>query len=267
MALYAIDGTFSERKHLSNVYYFAHRYAEERSAFWSGPGTPAASLGWGLSGALFGTGSSRLVEQVIERIRQDRRANPRLRIDLVGFSRGAAIALEVAWTLHTRGFVTERTEDSTVRDIPSVRFLGLFDTVHSMGFPMFLVGGPKFLGNRRWKAEAIPPNVINSAQAISDDERRSLFRGTNLPPPVPTRGHFHEREKFEGVHSDVGGHIENNPVLARIALRWMITKARAAGIRMHDTGLVTDAEIIDAQRNGALNPTGGQATGARPWAY
>src|SRR5262245_57816427 len=130
MALYAIDGTYSERKHLSNVYHFAHRYADGRSGYWSGPGTPAASLGWGVSGALFGTGSRRLVEQVFERIRDDRRNNPNLRIDLVGFSRGAAIALEVASMLHREGFVVERTANSVKREIPSVRFLGLFDTVH-----------------------------------------------------------------------------------------------------------------------------------------
>lgn len=266
MALYAIDGTWSERRDLSNVYYFAHRYAEERAAYWSGPGTPAASLGWGLSGALFGTGSRRLVEQVVARIGHDRRNQPRLRIDLVGFSRGAAVALEVAWALYKHGIVTERREDAVVRDIPSVRFLGLFDTVHSMGFPVFAAGGVKFLGNRRWRTQAIPPNVINSAQAISDDERRALFRGSDLPPPVPTRGHFHERQTFDGVHSDVGGNIENNPVLARIALRWMVHKAKAAGIRMHESGLITDREVAEAERCGALNPTGGQASGTRAWA-
>lgn len=162
MALYAIDGTLSERKHRSNVYHFATRYRDPDGRpprFFSGPGTSAPSAGAGIAGALFGTGSKRLVELVVDTIAKDRKRDLNLPIDLIGFSRGAAIANEVAWVLGTSGILRDKTADSRIYDVPSIRFLGLFDPVHSMGFPIPTFRGPVFLGNRRWCAHKIPDNV------------------------------------------------------------------------------------------------------------
>lgn len=266
MALYAIDGTWSERVHRSNVYYFAMRYQGDRAAYWSGPGTPAASLGWGFCGAMFGTGSKRLAEQVADRVCQDRKHDMYRPIDIVGFSRGAAIANEVANILWKRGCLCERTSNSVKTEHPSIRFLGLFDPVHSMGFPVPTPNGPRFLGNRRWTAHRIPPNVKRSAQVISEDERRAVFRASDLVAPPATRGTPHQIRKFPGDHSDVGGHIENNPYLARWTLRWMVLSARDAGVGISTAGLITDEELQEARRKGLLTPSAGVGKGARPWA-
>lgn len=270
MALYAIDGTMSDRDALSNVYYFACRYkcpSIGNARYYSGPGTSAASLGFGVSGAVFGTGAKRLVNLVVETIAEDTKYNPDLPIDLIGFSRGAAIANEVAHVLGTKGILRERTEDSTRTDIPSVRWMGLFDPVHSMGFPIPTFHGPVFLGNRRWCTNRIPNNVKSSTVLIAQDERRDLFRASYLPPRQAARGFFHHQKVLAGTHSDVGGHIENNRVLARIALRKMIEEAVSVGVPVRTTGLITDLEIEQARERKLLNPTvapGGHST--RSWA-
>ena len=269
MALYAIDGTYSERKHESNIRFFAERYRDPdgvETCYVSGPGTPAASLGWGIAGALFGTGSKRLVEYIVERIAKDRKHNLNLKIDLIGFSRGAAIANEIAWVLGTRGILREKTADSAVYDNPSIRFLGLFDPVHSMGFPIPTFSGPIFLGNRRWCADKIPSNVKTSVVLLAKDERRELFRPSNLMSGVPTRGHFHRALPQPGDHSDTGGHIENNRILARLALRAMVLEAVKVDVPVRTTGLITDAEASQARTQNLLRPTPGEGRGSRPWA-
>jgi uncharacterized protein (DUF2235 family) len=268
MPLYAIDGTLSERRHLSNVYYFAKRYRDptgRKAAYFSGPGTPAASLGLGISGALFGTGSRRLAQQVLDRIAEDTKHNRDLPIDLVGFSRGAAIANEVAWLLGTLGILRERTDNSSLRDMPTVRFLGLFDPVHSMGFPIPTFSGPVFLGNRRWCSNKIPENVKHATVIVAQDERRELFRPSNLVE-LPRRGHFYGRLPVSGDHSDAGGHVENNRVLAMISLREMVRAAVDAGVEMNTEHLITDAEIAVARAKGMLDPSAGVGVGPRPWA-
>jgi hypothetical protein len=269
MALYAIDGTYSERQHKSNVYYFGCRYKcpyVGAARYFSGPGTESASLALGLSGAMFGTGSRRLVDLVVATIAKDRKYDLNVPIDLIGFSRGAAIANEVAWVLGTKGILRERSEDSVQYDVPSIRWMGLFDPVHSMGFPIPTLQGPLFMGNRRWCADRIPPNVKNSTVLVSKDERRELFRPSNLAAQNATRGRFHNRRPLDGDHSDVGGHIENNRVLARLALREMIQQAILADVPVGTWGLITNAERDAARERGLLAPSNGGGVGVRPFA-
>jgi pimeloyl-ACP methyl ester carboxylesterase len=256
MGLWAIDGTTCTRVDISNVHAFALRYRGPKS-YWCGPGTSAQSLGVGGSGAIFGTGAKRIVAGVVAQILAFRQRYADAKIDLVGFSRGAAIANEVAAVLN---------ELPDQEPVP-VRFLGLFDPVHSMGFPLVGQGGmPLFLGNRRWHAKSIAANVERSAIAYADDERDALFLPSYLAPPVQDRQR-HARDRFDGVHGDVGGTRGRNRHLGKIALRWMVQRAAAAGVDISTAGLVDDAWIEKAAARGWLTPSsGGQAEGERGWA-
>ncbi len=259
MALWALDGTWCTRKDISNVHAFALRYRGPKS-YWAGPGTAPQSAGFGLSGAMAGTGAARIVEGVVAQIRKAWEADNELKIDLVGFSRGAAIANEVATVLNG-----ERWGKDDKKAAPKVRFLGLFDPVHSMGMLFYnQAGDPLFLGNRFWNGKTIPTNVENSAIAYADDERSPLFRPSDLVGPNRDK---HKREKFDGVHGDVGGSLGSNQHLGKISLRWIVERAVAAGLEMNTAGIVTDAWIEQAKDRGWLEPGGkGQATGPRPWA-
>jgi RHS repeat-associated protein len=257
--LFAVDGTGSTFERLSNVRLFYERH-QEAKAFWNGPGTtfPYAS------GILRGSGSSDIVEGVVKEICSRWRNNRGLKVDLVGFSRGAAIVNEVAWVLNNRGCnCTAPSERSSFRrfvglDFSSnfrvrVRFLGLFDTVHSMGEPQLGLSGLSFSGNGDWHTRSIAPNVDWAAQAMARHERRSFFRPSRLEPEsVGTENH---RQWFDGVHSDVGGHVNFNQNLQLISLRFMVREAASAGVPIDTNGLVTDDQIRSWNTNNLLEPS------------
>ena len=109
---------------------------------------------------------------------------------------------------------------------PKVRFLGLFDTVHS--FPYIVAWA--------WEDDSISDNVKNSAHAIASDENRTFFRVSHLNPP---EFGTHNVRFFPGVHSDIGGHKDMNFVIGDYTLRWMIDQAMNAGVKMSVHGLPT----------------------------
>jgi hypothetical protein len=261
MGLWGIDGTTCTRVDRSSVLEFVVRYKGPKF-YWCGPGTFPQSLGLTGSGAIFGTGSKRIVRNVIAQIAAHRRKTKDPVIDLVGFSRGSAIANEIAAVLHEEG-----CDDGAEPGSVPVRFLGLFDPVHSMGFPVLGQGGkPLFMGNRRWHAKSISPNVARSAIAYADDERDALFLPSYLAAPLKD-AQRHGTQWFDGVHGDVGGTLGNNPHLAQLPLRWMVRRAEAAGVPINTDNLVSDAWIRSAKLRGWLEPiTGEQATGKRGWA-
>jgi hypothetical protein len=123
------------------------------------------------------------------------------------------------------------------------------------------------MGNRRWCASKISDNVKSSTVLISEDERRAVFRASSLEPYKAPRGFFHHQKVVPGTHSDVGGHVENNRVLARMALRRMIEEAVLVGVPVRSTGLISDAEVLAARANRLLDPTVAPGVGStRPWA-
>jgi uncharacterized protein (DUF2235 family) len=229
MALYAFDGTWN-REHTgadynanSNVVKFAQRYdaakavyqkkgdenhiVEDRdTGYISGPGTRHHVAGM-IFGGLAGFGGRTRVREAIARARRKIAEGDTI-VDVVGFSRGAAIALH---------FVNELSE---LRPAPRVRFLGLWDVVAAFGIPRDF-GIFKFQEtNIGWKL-ALPPSVDHCFHAIALDERRASFRVTRVDGAYEVW--------FRGVHSDIGGG-NGNLGLSDIALRWMLSKAKAVGV-------------------------------------
>jgi hypothetical protein len=127
-----------------------------------------------------------------------------------------------------------------VRD-PEVHFLGVWDTVKSYG-----VIWPRILPYLRHN-----PAVIIVRHALALNERRSWFNATTWGQlDLDERGaktRLNENDLprykrqdilevwFRGCHSDIGGgDVEENT--ARIALRWMLGEAHAAGLRLGPKG-------------------------------
>ena len=119
-----------------------------------------------------------------------------------------------------------------------VNFLGLWDTVSSVGY---VWDPPKFPYTTN------NPSVKIVRHAVSIDERRWFFR-QNLMKQAQ-----HQDLKqywFSGVHSDVGGGYaqiySQNPLiysrLWRIPFEWMVTEAKAAGLLINDVRL---SEILN----------------------
>ena len=222
MALYAFDGTWNssvvddevQSADDTNVVRFYEAYNGSKW-YVSGPGTRLGKAGRAVGG-LTGAGARDRVEEAYKALAAAYR-NGDTTIDIVGFSRGAAIALDFANLIHDNGILDADTEEVLAKDVP-IRFVGLWDVVGSFGIPFGeLLFQRLNLGHRL----RVPENVEYAYHALAMDERRQSFR--------PTRQLNSYEVWFRGVHSDVGGG-NGNVGLGSIALRWMLCKATAAGL-------------------------------------
>jgi len=233
MALYAFDGTGNEDKpdnedggFDSNVLSFFRAYQDplknfddsttkRGSLYLKGIGERARTLlGHGI-GEAFGIGGHRRVRQMIDRLEDNVEAGDSI-VDVIGFSRGAALALSFANEIASK--VSQVT----------IRFMGLWDIVGEFGAPGRFVNAGHDLH--------MPPNVQHCYHAMSLDERRLFFQLTRLSPHRP--GGLSEPVEvwFRGVHSDVGGG-NGNFGLNWIALHWMYENARRHGLDISQTAV------------------------------
>lgn len=117
----------------------------------------------------------------------------------------------------------------------TVRFLGLWDTVSSVGWAWH----PQYL---QFTAENPIVEVVRHAVAL--DERRAYFR-QNLWTDKPPATQDVQQVWFPGVHCDVGGgYKEPEAGLSKIALKWMVEQAEAFGLRFQPKA---KAAILPAQ--------------------
>lgn len=211
MALYAFDGTWNKDEpdegEDTNVVKFAESYTEE-TCYRPGVGTRFGKLGKLLGGVTGAGGKQRLNEMLKEL--ESNFADGDQTVDIIGFSRGSALALEFA------NLVNDKKKGAPIR------FLGLWDTVASFGLP----GNQINIGHTL----TLPDNVQKCFHAMSLDERRGNFPLTRVKPPAggkPARGRV-EEVWFRGVHSDVGG--GQCVGLSSIALVWMLKRAQRTGL-------------------------------------
>ena len=126
----------------------------------------------------------------------------------------------------------------------AVHFVGVWDTVGSLGIPL----APPFV-NRRWGFHdtTLSSSVRFAYQALAIDERRKPFRPTVWKQQPDATGQTLEQVWFAGVHSDVGGGYPE-PELAEIALLWMVERARAAGLEFKPDQFVVRGGVLDEER-------------------
>jgi RHS repeat-associated protein len=136
-------------------------------------------------------------------------------IDIVGFSRGAAMARDFVNRVATR-LKTDKYKNSGA--CVQIRFLGLWDTVAQFG-----VNG---VDNTEWKL-AIPAEARNVFQAVALNEHRYAFPGEAIGSGTQ-RG-------FIGSHADIGGSYGTGD-LSDVALNWIVEQAKASGIKMFKWG-------------------------------
>ncbi len=184
------------------------------------------------------------------------------RLFLFGFSRGAYTVRAVASLLHLYGliragneplvpyatrmmsglqraprgmshhaaavdeyFALAREFKATMSIECRANFVGVFDTVSSVGWIANPLKLPYIANN---------PGIDIGRHAIAIDERRAFFRNHLWRAPDDGKAHGPRDVKqvwFPGVHCDVGGgYPEAQSGLAKIALRWMLCEAEAAGL-------------------------------------
>lgn len=259
MAIYGFDGTWNRRDgadvvdHLSspgrsvnrdtietNVRRICEFYPDGRAVYLEGVGTRFGGVGRVFGGA-FGLGGRHRIRKMYRELCK-RFADGDQTIELVGFSRGAALAIHFANLLYKRGithpgnrrhllwsysrdlgwsFRQPKRDPKTDIQAPAIQFLGLFDTVATFGFPL----GPVRNASATWKVWTIPPNVDRAFHAVALDEIRRTFE---LVTPVMSVTETGEKRTsryyevwFRGAHANVGGgYIDRG--LSDITLAWML---------------------------------------------
>jgi uncharacterized protein (DUF2235 family) len=228
MALYAFDGTGKTDDELdlkdSNVVCFADAYVGNKF-YEPGVGTRLGAVGHAIGGITGAGGRTRIKEALKEL--DENVSNGDSDVDIIGFSRGSALAIHFA---------------NQVCKLPGstkVRFLGLFDAVPSFGIP----GNPVDLG---WELDC-PGNLEHGFHALALDERRHNFPLHRIASDKLDSGGEPVMCEvwFRGVHSDVGGGNENVG-LSSIALNWMFQNAMRCG-------LVLDKDKV-AKNAAKMNP-------------
>lgn len=154
-------------------------------------------------------------------------------IDIVGYSRGAAIARYFADKIFNNYKQVTLPNGQKLNTAPRIRFLGLFDTVASFGNPL-----------NDWEIffqEHLPSTVENAFHAMALDMNRHGFGldrayGANVLEVW-----------FRGGHGDIGGNSvlsdgSPNRLRSNIALNFMLRKAKAVGIELSEVDYPSDPQ-------------------------
>ena len=217
-----------------------------------------------LRGGLFGYGLSRNIRQgykfLIDRYEDGDE------IYLFGFSRGAYTARSLAGLIRNigligsehvpspdpddnqvllQGYELYRERDATAaesfrseysRGSPNIKFLGVWDTVGSLGVPL-----PALISLNEDRYEfhdtKLSRLIEHAYQAVAVDEHRKDYKPT-LWNSQPKPGQQMEQFWFVGAHSDVGGGSAKLG-FSDIALAWMQEKANLGG-----SGLAFDEDMV-----------------------
>lgn len=203
----------------------------------------------------------------------------RIRMTIIGFSRGAAEARAFA----TR--VSKRWPDNKICGLPlSIDFLGVFDTVASVGLAQSAPGANGHMAWAAGDAMVVPSQVKRCVHLVSTHEIRASFPLDSICQSglLPANA---KEIVYPGMHSDVGGgyptsdqgrSVGNGTVgnclkLSQIPLAQMYREARMAGVPLggpeqltefHKENFNISPELradfnayIEATRTGRVPPT------------
>lgn len=225
LLLFAFDGTRNDPVTQTNVMLFAQHYTGGDVFYHRGPGR-RDRIDW--DGVAASSASEILEKQwnhLLDALsaHQDAGRADALAIDLVGYSRGAALAREFANRIAARvrdgRFFLDDGERGIISACVDLRFVGLFDSVMQFG----LLGADDRDFNM-----AVKSAWRWVAHAVALHERRMIFPVTSL---IGAGGNTVEAP-FLGAHSDVGGgtRVATGGDISNVALQWMAWQARVGGV-------------------------------------
>jgi uncharacterized protein (DUF2235 family) len=122
------------------------------------------------------------------------------------------------------------------REVPSIEFLGLWDTVAAYGAPIdeMVRGVSLWLWPLSLPDRKLSHKVKRARHALAlDDERTTFFPVLWTERDEPTAANIRDERIsqvwFSGVHSNVGGGYPDD-ALAHVSLHWMMTEAEKVGL-------------------------------------
>lgn len=231
LILFAFDGTRHSPQTQSNVWKLSQAYRDGPVYYHAGPGN-SMYLDWDAATA---SSAGQIIENqwqsLLNVLSQAGNTGDHVPIDIIGFSRGAALARHFGNLInqHTTGTVFSYSDAlrGAISACVDLRFMGLFDTVAQFG-----LGGSD---NKRYDL-SISPAWEWVAHAVALHERRWLFPLTSA---ASANGSNVVEAPFIGAHANIGGgvlsgtqaHAQPQGDLSDVALNWMLWQARAAALQ------------------------------------
>ncbi len=231
LLLFAFDGTRHSPATQSNIWKMSQAYRDGPVFYHSGPGN-SLYLDWD---AITAGRAAQIIENqwqsLLNTLSRTGSANDTIPIDIIGFSRGAALARHFGNLInqHTAGglFSYADTLRGHISACIDLRFMGLFDTVAQFGpaglqrpnFDLTIAQGWQWV-----------------AHAVALHERRWIFP---LTLAADADGHNIVEAPFIGAHADIGGgalraadgQAGTRGDLSDVALNWMLWQAGAASVQ------------------------------------
>lgn len=205
-----------------------------------------------LTGGAFGRGLSENIRQGYAWLSRTHRGDDA--IFVLGFSRGAYTARSLVGLIRKCGLVNVVSEAQVgaaydlyrrkevhpddpeavafraahAREV-RVRFLGVWDTVGSLGIPVSHV--PFSRDYYRWHDTELSKIVDHAYHAVAVDEHREDYLPTLWTARKPENLAVEQRW-FAGAHADVGGGYADDQGISNLPLRWLQDRAEASGLRL-----------------------------------
>lgn len=235
-------------KDTTNVYKLKDTLVENSEQvvkYFAGVGTSGWKV-WDIKGTYFGLGAKGKRDEAYEFL--EKNYAPGDKLFLFGFSRGAAIARDLANYIFEKGVNGHRQL--------LIEVLGIWDTVAAFGIPMDILGFPTGRIDLGKKLDVPLGGVNHTYHLVSIDETREPYT-----PTLVEKADNVEEVWFAGVHADIGGGSPERK-LADITLRFMIERVKKHGLRFDDTK-VTQVSVNDDGR-GKMHPYDGSIIPTRP---
>jgi RHS repeat-associated protein len=230
LLLFAFDGTRHSPETQSNVWKMSQAYRDGPVFYHTGPGN-SLYLDWD---AVTGGRAAQIVENqwqsLLNTLNQAGSLHDPIPIDIIGFSRGAALARHFGNLInrHTVAGLFSYTDAlrGHVSACIDLRFMGLFDTVAQFGPAGMLKSNFDLTIAQAWQWVA---------HAVALHERRWIFP---LTLASDADGHNIVEAPFIGAHADIGGGAlrtqDGQPRtrgdLSDVALNWMLWQAGAVSV-------------------------------------
>lgn len=122
------------------------------------------------------------------------------------------------------------------RQVPSIAFLGLWDTVDAYGVPIkeLKTGIDRFIWPLSFDDARLDPRVERAFHALALDDERATFHPLVWDESIEPADAQTKRVNqvwFAGMHSNVGGGYPDD-ALSHVSLLWMLDNARGAGLEL-----------------------------------